>query len=1649
MYEPFWNDSKELNALTQLEYFASGIIRGGRDWHNVLGGYAAMRKLVEFICCYLQWNYPSNPGRAENVRGNLEPENAYSSLCFEGRNINACLQNNANPNPFKILLIQLHDQSNKAFHYQEWEHFKQRDLSLNDQTSELYADELSGLAKLHDEYKPYYKLAAHLINSFMQNVLTCEIDISEYPSLKELMRVEDSDNELHLNNTLPDTLGEQATLNAKDRWVEYHSSIINRFCMQKRMDLFSIDAVCCCVRRMAERFCCIKLQMAGRQISFSRANKPTLEDYLNKGLNALGDDTYGKSKKERLQFKVLKQSITYIANITNLYSHWYGEFNGKIEGKAYAISDEPKRIRGTVRLLEEPLKTFLFDLSTQPEQTERLLKSISQKNSLRVVYPVALCVILAVALLFFIGQQYLNQRAATILSSKYYADYVWCNGVPVGIFPLTIEEMNDHSTHYEFIYQQGKVIAVEHKNVAGELINETHEDRLNRAAKMELSYVEGTVDIIMFSDAENTRLFAMDYSPNLGSVEYKDPYDLDEVFYLPADVTNIDIYNWSTRNDRNNASAAYSEIKKITITQRNDVGAEETVRFTDGDSIYEDANGVRGYNYSYDNLGRVKEVEYIYDQGSLESVLYPTLHTDAIKDNVELETIDSRVRRRRYYYDGIYLVTRHDILMCGDVCVRNYLYDDNGNCIEVQTQTMTGDPWADSFGVVTGKYEYDEASRLIRISYYNMDDKLVCGGKGFAVIEHSYDELGRLAETRCLNPAGGLIENTDCWALKTVSYVDKTYTLATEMTNDMLSMMGIPVVNQNSLSHEESDFATTEYVQTICYYDREEKLVAPPGSYAKVIMIMANPITYTMFYGENGYACPNEQGVYHEYRKYDKSGNIQCYHYYDAYGAPMYNNEGYAIKHCLYNEQRRITQEQYFDVYNQPATNDQGIFQINYDYNSKGQIVRAEYFDANKEPALDYAYSEYKYDEYGRITAYACFSRGGILGKGKLYTNPNTGVAVTTYTYDERGRLTQYHASDMQLTMHRSYGFASSYIIAHENGTLEYEEYRNEKGELCIPPQLGYAKCTATLNEKGQETAVFYYDATDTLVLNPITQYAYLKAKYDLEGNMLQMSFYGVNNELTVASIGFAHVEQRFNNLGQLTYQAFFGKNMKPLLCEEGYASVMNNYDQQGNILSKQFYDENEQLVVQSPEDYAVVRFEYNEYGQITRESYYDDENKPCTSHLFGCAAIGYTWYGENENDISFYDINGDLILHPEYGYATRQTRYQDDVKIITYLNTLGMPVLNRVLGYAQVRIVYDENTRTGTESFYDAALEAFICPVVGCAQVHYVVDGYGNVFGESYYDTKGNRMLNTISGVAGCRSKFDENGNDLLTMFYDPDNELMISPITGAAVVSSTYDENGKTVLSKYYDPDYELMISSTAGAAIVATCYDTNGIPIHFQYYGCDGKPFMSPKYGCAELSIELDDNGNAILDDGHITFIDIDGNIISTNERMVDVEYIQEIEIELTDEGGGKGVLYTDTFQFPIIHPEKEYCCAFTYYDDRGNCIRERFLDAEMKALVVESKGYSEIEFEWDEGGNLVAWRYYGADGKLMIHSENGFAELRRNLDSSGNVIREEYYGMDGYPIAVEKYGGAIARDIFYDSSNSITTVICYDLDGKAIE
>lgn len=688
------------------------------------------------------------------------------------------------------------------------------------------------------------------------------------------------------------------------------------------------------------------------------------------------------------------------------------------------------------------------------------------------------------------------------------------------------------------------------------------------------------------------------------------------------------------------------------------------------------------------------------------------------------------------------------------------------------------------------------------------------------------------------------------------------------------------------------------------------------------------------------------------------------------------------------------------------------------------------------------------------------------------------GVCVESYKLDSLGRIVcRYY-----LNNEGKQQIAASGVSARE---YEYDQYGNISKIICrdlegrlVNNDSGWAIGISKCNDAGNPLEEYYLDANEEPCNSTDFGYHRVTIEYGDNNVPCKYSFFDVHNNLSVTKKGYAQAFFKSDNLGRITEMSFFDNNDNPCFDSEvGCHSAQFKYQEKGNrIIEFCNYGINNHLCL-NKEGYAILSREYDLNGNLYIERRLDENREP-TFGNDGVYAIKYFYSRDKIALISNYGVDG-ILREDATGSAIYKLEYDDrgNVNLITHCNR-NNNVANNSSGYAYVKKEYNDSGQQLREEYYDEEQNLCINPELMCARIEYTYDENGNL-GQMVFWGEDSTMCIGVVGAAKVECKYDHRRNLVLKKYYGDKNQLI--DVKGSAIEEHTfnnvnqciesrfysaknrllrvekneYDEFGNCVQTRYYNSQQEPYLK---GSTACITQYRYEGFRLIEQIYsGVSGKMEEGPN-GYAKVSIKYDERGNVV----EVLYFDESNSLRRRSYAKVEKGYNSRGQITREayynaqecfvagDDGYAQGIVTYDKLgnicdkyyldengELMSFFSEEIAKCSYVY-DERGNCIEEKYYDKENR--LCDHDGVAKIVSEYNENNDITKVAIYNERNEL---NENGWAISIMKYDEIGNRIELSFQNKCGAPcLGPENYAKKTYK---YNERGEQTETAYYGIDS----
>ncbi|MBR4573607.1 MAG: toll/interleukin-1 receptor domain-containing protein [Lachnospiraceae bacterium] len=284
------------------------------------------------------------------------------------------------------------------------------------------------------------------------------------------------------------------------------------------------------------------------------------------------------------------------------------------------------------------------------------LESEDSRRKKKTQKKIAVAIGILVLILGFIGYRAWDYY---VPKTEYYANYKEEYGIPVGIGELSGRDLNSSDAHYAIISSKRMVRELRFENADGSLGAYPEETCLERPSRITYGYSDNgeLSEADWYDDNENElmRLVyinrkTIDVYPNENGRAHSDGA------YLKTIASNVDSGNTTDTSEEDN------EIKGIIryLVDYDENGYMSELRYSSSE-VYNtattDENGIGGFRFEHDDLGRLTRVTYIVVKDLHSSAIYPEYYEPVSDPNSvcceKCEYDDSYRLRKVTWYDPV------------------------------------------------------------------------------------------------------------------------------------------------------------------------------------------------------------------------------------------------------------------------------------------------------------------------------------------------------------------------------------------------------------------------------------------------------------------------------------------------------------------------------------------------------------------------------------------------------------------------------------------------------------------------------------------------------------------------------------------------------------------------------------------------------------------------------------------------------------------------------------------------------------------------------------------------------------------------------------------------------------------------------------
>lgn len=575
----------------------------------------------------------------------------------------------------------------------------------------------------------------------------------------------------------------------------------------------------------------------------------------------------------------------------------------------------------------------------------------------------------------------------------HYVDFVMQNGLPVGIERLTQSQYEKMNAHYVITTQRGKITQLKYVNSKGTLIKHDLHYRSDRPAKYVFDYDStGLTSVTYYNELEQPYFVMNYYNKDLSGVDLRVSGGGNGVYFInsnyernPSELLNGAGYMSVTINPGMDPHKGM--ISRLSYTYNENGFVTKVLFHADSSNKRVADNGVFGFEYELDDLGRIRKVYY------LDIALTRCSNSDKIYCTEYIYDQNNNLAGLKYYAEDGTLKANKD----GIIQLR-WTYDQNHNRTMLEVLDAEGKPMMDNseFLAATIKYRTDNEGNMYSTLQLDENGKVDCRAGDFRAFE--YDQKGLLTKTTILDINGNPVLFPE---LGFAAMISESENNGRSSILRLVDLEGNPVNSIDGYAYKRTNYNEAGALTSIAYYDAAGKLV-----------------NHNLY----GYSI--------ETREYDSHGRMTALYYLDKDQKPVNTkwpstNYGYHKITFVYEDLQngffKMTQSYYGqdgNLVNYKSDNDTisaAEFQI---ITQNGYMTFLVCYDKDHQQVGDRCESNRIYNVQGELEETI-----------KYFQPDGTMVSMNLYVYDGKGVIKRQY-----FEKYNEEGSKKEEMLFHENG---------------------------------------------------------------------------------------------------------------------------------------------------------------------------------------------------------------------------------------------------------------------------------------------------------------------------------------------------------------------------------------------------------------------------------------------------------------------------------------------------------------------------------------------------------------------------------------------------------------------------------------
>ena len=696
-------------------------------------------------------------------------------------------------------------------------------------------------------------------------------------------------------------------------------------------------------------------------------------------------------------------------------------------------------------------------------------------------------------------------------------------------------------------------------------------------------------------------------------------------------------------------------------------------------------------------------------------------------------------------------------------------YDDQGYTSSIQYAGFQNVRVSDAHNIYGRRYERDHKGRVTEEHYLGYDGSPKATKWGLGIKKFYFDDEDNWIKAEYLTIDGEpSLDDADGVCVYTLDYDKYGNVIQAYHRNSDGSLMS---PKKHGVASVRNTYDSHGMLVEAAYLDIEQQPCYEPNNISKVVYA----------YDDNGY-----------------QNRLDCY---DTDGNMCLMNQGFASMVNVNDEYGNPIETWYYGLNGELIVNSSGVAGYKVKYDSVGNLIEYISYGVDKNPCIQPdGTAGYRVEYDDRNLAIQFTYLGVDLTPEAGYDH----IGIAKLEYDKRGNLTKrsfYDATDSHLVLSNE-NIAGWVSVYDDNGQEIERSFFNDKNKPSLCAE-GYAKCTYTYDELGNQTSYRYYNLNGSLVMingEAGCNYKYdergniledmsvgvdgslaagkliVRYKYDNLDNQIESALYGRNNNPKVNSANYHKVTYKYNSRNQCVETKYYGADGKlTRFNNDKYAVEKDEYDNRGNRIETRYFGTDEKPICCN-EGWAFSTREFNAMGNIIKQSFYGIDGKPTDPNIM--VPEGFVEYDKwgNMSYIAAGDGHGNLIYNPQTGCSITRREYDSrgNLLVETYYDQNDKPMLNREYGYHKVKNDYTASGKEKQSSYFDTNDNPVSCKD-GYHKEVYDYNEQEQPIRVSYWGVKGN-AVNCSIGFHKLEQSYNDSGIAVSRKYYSASNQLLLT---------------------------------------------------------------------------------------------------------------------------------------------------------------------------------------------------------------------------------------------------------------------------------